>query len=361
MSISLVQIWSLSEEVAKDSLKQLLDRGYTVKTSSENIYIQIVSALTGTNHQILTKLNNELISDTFFLHCLEKAEEEGLNKDDILVKAVQDAKNSDLKRIVLHQEKIKNELKEKEQVSLLENTYDVDLEETCPFNENDKSRFYFNDPKTGESKLLNAHHIFQYKQHCYDIDTVFHFINEGGNVPLDSDYIRRFFNKNGSIDMSGIGLTSNQLRMKVYHSGVRVMYLDNNSIDSLIDTHLPETLEILSVNNNPLKGSYFLNKETPKLLILSMQDCNFDKIDCQYLPQSLKILNVSNNKNLVGLYSLSNMRNLKRLDVRNTNIKKIDWSHFKTVDPKKKMVVLCDRDVNFKKVKPDWIELRYED
>lgn len=358
MSLSILKIWNFSEDVAKASLKQLLDAGFVIKTDSNNTYIQIFSALTGQRHTFLDELNNDIISDKFFLNCLEKAEADGLSQDDILIRAIQESDNKDLKRIMEHHAKAKQEEIESKRKSLLEDTYNDDPKDICTLDLHDESNFYFIDPVSGEKKLLEAHHLFHYREHCYDIDTIYRYINAGGNVHLDADYIKKFFNKNGSIDLSGMKLTSEELKKKTFHQNVHVMYLDNNNLTTLRDTHLPKTLTTLSVNNNPLKGGYFLNVETPKLLILSMRECGFDKIDCEYLPQSLNILDVSNNKKLTELHSLKNMRNLRKLDIRNTNIKKLDWSKFMTIDPKKKLIVMCDNDVTFKKVKPDWIDLK---
>lgn len=362
MSLSLLKIWSFPLDVAIASLKQLTDSGFKIRTNSESIHIQIISALTGTHHDFLPDLDNEIIADDLFLKLLEKAEHNDLNHDDIFIKAIQESDNTDLKRILYEQEKIKREAKEAEYAkrqTLLENTYNEKPDDICPLDAHDESNFYFTDPTTGEKVLLKAHHLFQYRQHCFDIDTIFRYINEGGHVPLEPDYIRRFFDKNGAIDMSDLGLTSEVLSRKVYHSDVRVMYLNNNNITTLRDSHLPSTLNILSINNNPLKGGYFLNSVTPKLTMLSMKDCNLDKVDCSYLPQSLKILNLSNNSNLTSLHSLSNMRNLQRLDIRNTGIKTIDWSKFHTLDPKKTMILMCDEGIHFKKSKPDWIIVKY--
>lgn len=360
MSLSLLKIWTFPDEVAIASLNQLLEAGYKVNTSSKIINIKIISALTGNRYPFFDDITNEIISDNFFLKRLEKAEIDGLPHDSILVRAIQESDNNDLKRILILQEKARIEEESKRQ-TLLENTYDEKLEDICQMNQHDGSNFYFNDPITGEKKLLEANKIFQYKDKCFDIDTIYKYVNEGGIINLDADYVKRFFNRFGVVDFNGLQLTTESLKKKTYHSDVRTLRLDNNNITSLRDTNLPKSITTLSVNNNPLKGGYFLNVEIPGLLFLSMKDCGFDKIDCEYLPQSLNILEISNNTKLTELHSLKNMRNLRKLDIRNTGIKKIDWTKFVTSDPKKKLIIYCDRNINFKKTKPDWIEVHNSD
>lgn len=348
MSLSLIEIWNFSKDTADASLKQLTDAGYQIKTKSENVYIQIISALTSYRHSFFDDINNEIVADNFFLRMLEDAEKDGLSHFDILIRGLQRSDNGDLKRVLKLQEKVKR-------TTLLENTYESKPEEICTMDSNDGSNFYFTNPKTGKKELLKAHHLFQYQNHCFDIDTIFKYVNEGGKIKLDSDYVKRFFNRFGVVDFSGTKLTTEGLRKKTYHEGVRTLNLNNNNITSLRDTHIPKTVTMLTVDNNPLRGNYFLNEETPNLMFLSMKDCGLDKIDFEYLPQSLTVLELNNNPKLTNLHSLRILRNLRKLDIRKTGIKKIDWSKFVTLNPDKQLTVYCDSDVQFKKNKPDWI------
>lgn len=359
MSLSLIKIWTFPIEVAEASLQQLVDKNYKIKTTSENSYIQIVSALTGQRHDFLDEMNNEIIADNFFLRRLEKAEQDGLSHDDILIRAIQESDNGDLKRIIKLQEKARLEEEDSKRLTLLENTYNEKIEDICPTNPHDSSGFYSTDPKTGEKYLLKAHHIFQYKEHCFDIDTIYRYVSDGGIIHLDADYVKRFFNKHGVVDFSGMKLTNESLKKKTYHEGVRTLKLDNNSITSLSNAHIPKTVTFLSVNNNPLKGGYHLKDETPNLSFLSMKDCDLVKVDFSYLPNSLTVVELNNNNQLIDIHMMKNMTNLRKLDIRNTGIKEINWDRFGKFDSREKLVLFCDEKIRFKHNRPDWIEVHH--
>lgn len=355
MSISLFKIWSFNSEEIDSSILKFENAGYTINTVSENKYVRFISMLIGYKFDFFSNITNQIISDRKFLVNLEQGVIDNLEHIDLLVNALYKSNNDDMARIDKEQKRNSQEYDEIINRTLLEKTRDKEPEDICPMNPHDESNFYFTDPITKQREVLKANHLFHYKNRCYDIDSVFRYINVGGHVPLSEDYIRRFFKANGSIDLSNMSYTYGDLRNNVYHENVRVLHLDNNAIDNLNGTNLPKTLEILSVDNNPIGGNYFLIEETPILKILSMKNCNLTVLDCQHLPQSLQILDVSNNHELTSLHSLSNMRNLRKLDIRGTNITKLDWSKFKTIDATKKLTIFCDPSVEFKKTKPEWI------
>lgn len=362
--ISFIKLWSSDPETIEHSFKFLITNGREVKTLSTNTYIKVISCLVGIKNSFLSKLENAMVADTFFLRKLEEAEQSGLVHDDILIKAIQESDNREMNRVTELQMEAKQKQKENhphvEPVSLLENTYDEDLAEMCPINPHDSNNFYTTNPKTGKKELLKPHHIFQYRGKCYDIDTVFHYVNEGGQINLDADYIKDFFNKNGKVDFSDSNLTTTSLKKKTYHENTKTLILSGNSITTTLGVHFPETTLYLNLDNNPLGNNYSLKDETPNLLFLSIRNCGLDEINFNRLPESLTILDLRDNKDMKGMFSLSKLKNIKRLDIRNTGIRKLDWSKFKTPSDVKKLVIICDRNIEFKKTKPEWIEVIYE-
>lgn len=359
MELSLLKIWNFTEELANASLNQLLKAGYNVNTMSQDIHIKIISALTGYEHDFFNELNNEIIADDSFLKSLENAEEEGMSHDDIFIKAIQESHNSNLKRIAKLQEKAKLAEEEANRKTLLEDTYDEKLEDICKMNYHDDSNFYFDDPYTGEKILLKPHHIFQYRDYCMDIDTVYRYILAGGSVSLEDDYISKIFAKSGNVDYSNKGLTNEMLKRKTYHENIRLLNFNGNKIDSLQGVHLPESIVMLFIDKNPLKECELLGFNLPNLVLLSMQKCELENINFEYLPKSLLTLNLSGNKSLNSLQSLKNIGMLKNLDIRDTGITKIDWSKFNNKHIKEggTLKIYCDDNVKFTKTKPDWIEL----
>ena len=171
---------------------------------------------------------------------------------------------------------------------------------------------------------------------------------------MNADYIKVFFTRKGKVDLSNSDLTPSKLRNLEYNRDTRVLYLTGNYITSLRDTNLPRNLLYLNIDNNPLRGGYFLKNETPNLLFLSIRNCDLDKVDFEYLPSLINI-DLRDNKNLTSLYSLGKMKILRRLDIRNTGIVTLDWSKFVSIDPTKKLKLYCDSGVEFVGIQPSWI------
>lgn len=363
----LSKIWNSNIEVAKVSLNQLLDQGFTVKTDSEYIYNKILSCFIGTNQSIFNNFEMNLLNNSFFHSELERLHNNNIEHENILLEAIYYTgihHNIDINKSLQNDIKSKNKerkLKEaNEKISLLENTRNENIDDICPL-DNNASSFYYYNPNTKERELLKPNHIFHIKGHCYDIDAIFQYIREGGRIRLDEGYIKRFFNENGMVDLSNQGLTVYLLSNKVYHKDTKNINLDNNTISTLYDINLPNELSILSINNNPLGRNYILNK-CENLQILSMQNCDLVTVDFKHLPKYLIKLDLSNNPNLISLHSISNLKSLRELNISKTGIKKIDYSKFfKLREPNdnSKLIIICDRGVEFTKSGLDWIDIEY--
>ena len=208
-NISLFTIWSLSEHDAEMSLETLLKKGYKLNTESTNVYVKIMSCIIKVPNVFALEIEKQIVSDSKFLEILENPEE-GESHNNLLIRAVYETgKNHEMFKIrklqeetavreaVERKKKHAEEIKMKEEKAglLLENTYLLPTNDICPLNTHDESSFYSVDPKTGSRELLKPHHIFQYKGHCYDIDSIFRYIITGGHINLESQYIKRIFNK----------------------------------------------------------------------------------------------------------------------------------------------------------------------
>lgn len=355
--VSLVKIWNLDSKSAEAGFKELIISGREIKTESSNPHIKLLSCCLGYENNFFSELENSFFIDDFFLRMLEKAENDGFSHDDIFLKAIQESSNRKLDRIIELQLEAKR--KKQEQNTLLENTYNEKMEEICPLNPHDNDNNFYSTNANGERELLKPHHIFHHKGSCYDIDTIFHYVIEGGQIDLDINYVKRFFDKNGKVDMSNKGMTDNILRNKTYHENVKVLDLSHNNITNLTNTHLPKTTLYINLDNNPIGDNYFLSDETPKLMFLSMRNCSLKEVNFQKLPESLTNVDLRDNKLLTGLYSLSKIKNIRRLDIRNTGIRKIDFSKFKLLDNNNKLTILCDKTVEFNRTKYDWITIEH--
>ena len=360
-NISLFTIWSLNELDANLSLKQLIIKGYTINTKSTNVYIKIMSCLNKNSNIFHLDIEKQIISDPKFIEILE-TNLEGESHNDLLIRAIYETgKNYDMFRIKkLQKETAEREIAEKRKNAglLLENTYDSNIDNICPLNVHDESSFYTINPKTGKRELLKEHHIFQYKGQCYNIDSIFRYIIEGGHINLDSHYIKRIFNKEGKIDYSNQGLTSEILKNKTYHKDIKVIDISNNVIDNLNGVHFPKTVNMLIIDNNPLGNNYFIDDSGGSIIILSMKNCGIITLDCKYLQKSIKHLDLRDNKDLTGLHSLGELSSLSKLDIRNTGIKKLDCSKFKSIGKNHhKLIIHCDAYINIKHDNFDWIEI----
>ena len=382
----LSSIWNLNPDHANDQLNELITKGYLLKTKSSNVYIKILSCFTGVNLdriQIFTDFERIILSNELLIKNLERFEN-NTDHDELLrkaiyqlgtenimskikdirssftsveVKSVEEMKGVEVKGV----EEVKSEKEVIEYKSMLENTYESSLKDTCPFNPHDDNSFFFDDPVSGERKLLEPHHIFHYKGHCFDIDTVYRYVLNGGVINLDEEYIKRFLNKSGAIDFSNCNLGEKELRNKTYHFDVKVLKINNNHITSLIGSHFPTSLTTLIANNNPIGDNYYIKDEIPNLLILDLSNCGFKSFDCDRIPNTVIVLNLSNNPNLRSIRNKSRLIHLRQLNICNTNIGSFDLSQLysiRTGENKDKLVIIHSEDQKFKKTGPSWVEFR---
>lgn len=361
------KIWNSNIEVAKNSLDQLVNQGFIIKTDSEYIYNRILSCFYGTDLSIFNNFELKLINNNFFHLELDRLYNNGTDHENILLEAIYhtgEHHSSDINKDLQNEIKIRaKERKLKEatkRFSLLENTYKEEIDELCPL-DRDGSSFYYYNPNTKENELLKPHHIFHVKGHCYDIDAIFQYIRSGGRINLDDSYIKKFFNDKGMVDFSNQGLTSSLLDNKTYHKGTKNINLENNMITTLHNINLPNELLILSIDNNPLGDNYKLNK-CDDLQILSMRNCDLTVVDFKYLPKYLIKLDLSENKLLTSLHGISNLKNLRELNISETGIKKIEYSKFFKLREKNdnsKLTIICNRNVEVNQTGLDWIEVEY--
>lgn len=371
-NITLLKIWNMDVEEAEKSLDTITSKGYTVKTSSDNIYVKIISCFSSIKCPFLSDFENELLNNESFIKTLEINVKEQSHSDALLKTIYMTGMDNYLLRIeelqkdvLLKEEKRAIEIKNKEEKAgiLLENTYNVEMSDVCPFNPHDNSSFYYIDPNDGEKKLLEAHHIFQSKGNCYDIDSVFRYILAGGQVNLDDNYIKRIFNKEGKVDYSKEGLTTQTLRNKTYHDGIKIINLNENSITSLLDVQFPNTTQMLTIDSNPLGNNYFFNDSGSNIAILSMKNCLIENLDFKHLPTGLVNLNVSNNPKLTTLNNIGYLKKLQLFDIRKTGIKNLNINKFysvKSPDKGSKLRIYCDTDIVIKMKDdkmPEWIEI----
>lgn len=363
--ITLLKIWNMNVQEAENSLDLITSKGYKVKTSSDNIYVKIISCFSGLKSSFLSEFENDILANKSFINFLEVNVEKYSHSDALINTLYMVGKNHEMVRVEKLQKEIISkhikqeneekeiEVKRKEESAgvLLENTYNADMSDICPFNPHDNSSFYFTDPNTGHKKLLEAHHIFQSKGHCYDIDSVFRYIIAGGKVNLDEHYIKRIFNDKGKVDYSNEGLSTQVLKNKTYHENTKIIDLSNNSITSMLDVHLPKTTQMLILDSNPLGDNYFFNETGSNIIHLSMKNCQIKVLDFKHLPESLVNLNVSNNPNLTTIGSIGHLKRLSSLDIRGTDIKNLNINKFQSLksnDSNHKLNIYCDKDIKIK-------------
>lgn len=363
--ISFLKIWQSDEATINETIKQLLIHDFKIKTESENPYLRLISMFKYEKCIFLSDFENELMENDNFFNHLTKEFSNNSNHSDILIKALYlSGEDEDFKRIrelqqIAYKKEVESNLK-KESLTLFENTYDENPDDICPFNPHDNSSFYGYDPITGKNELLSPHHLFQIKGQCYDIDSIFRYISEGGQIDLDEHYIKKFFDKKGTVNFSNEGLTNSQLEKKTYHVGTKTLILDSNNITSLLNLHIPKDILYLSVNSNPIGNNYFL-EDFNNLMVLSMRDCGIKVLDCSHLPESVENLNVSKNDSLTEIHGLSKMKKLRQLNITGTGVKKLDFRRFYSIretNDKTKLTIICDPDVRFKNEKQEWITIK---
>lgn len=367
----------MSKSIAEVSLESLIKKRYQPKTKSHNVYVKIISCLSMTPEFFNSDCDREIIENPKFIEILENPLD-GESHSDLFVRAIYECgkdreyflestrklieeRDLQIAREIEENEQLNREIKQKEEKAgtLLENTYDSSMDDVCPFNIHDGSSFYATNPETGENELLKPHHIFQFKGHCYDIDSIYSYIcKHGGEIDLDQQYIKRFFAKNGKVDFSSEGLTTDSLKKKTYHENTRTLDLSNNYITSLNGVHLPDSVAYLILDGNPLGANYFLDNAGGNVSILSMRNCGIEILDCKHLKKTIKHLDIRDNRNLTSIHSLGEMNILSKLDIRGTGIKKIDCAKFKSIGKENhKLVIYCDSGVTFKHHNQDWIKI----
>lgn len=346
----------MSPEDASNSIISLQSKGYEVLTSSNIPHVRLISCFKESPELFSSEYEKEIIVNEKFHSVLEN-EYEQLGHVEILLKAIYMAgKTFGLVNISTLQDNITAvvDSRKKEATTLLENTYDSKIDDICPFNPHDSSSFYYTDPQTKERKMLEPHHVFQYKGHCYDIDAVFRYVIEGGQLNMDESYIKRIFNENNKIDYSGLKLIDSVLKEKVYESQTKTIDLSNNYLTSMEGVKFPHTLKFLTLDNNNLRDDYQLKDCGADILILKMRNCGIETLRCDELPSSLKALNLENNSKLTKIHSLKSLTGLNRLNIRGTSIDHLTYSKFRD-DNGTKLRIFCDNTVTFRGDKPEWI------
>lgn len=346
----------MSPEDTSNSIITLQSKGYEVNTLSDIPHVRLVSCFKETPEIFSTEYEKEIIVNEKFHSVLEKEYAE-LGHVEVLLKAIYMAgKTFGLVNISALQDNITAvvDSRKKEATTLLENTYGSKIDDICPFNPHDSSSFYYTDPQTKKRKMLEPHHVFQYKGHCYDIDAVFRYVTEGGQLNMDESYIKRIFNKHNKVDYSGLKLIDSVLKEKVYESQTKTVDLSNNYLTSMEGVKFPSTLKFLTLDNNNLRDDYQLKDCGADILILKMENCGIENLRCDELPSSLKLIDLKNNTKLVKIHSLASLKHLNRLDIRGTSIDHLTYSKFRD-DNGHQLRILCDDTVTFRGDKPEWI------
>lgn len=393
-------LWNMNIQTAKQQLETLLSKRYRINTKSSNVYIQILSCIHMKNigSQLkFTPFEIEILNHPNFISVMESIENE-VSHEELLLKTIyicgkyelidkinsmRKTMSSDVSKLNQEkeekeerkerEEREENERKEREErerrereeeelrkKSLHDNTYNENVETLCPLNPHDDDSFYTFDPVTNERILIQPHKIFHHKGKCYDYDSIFRYIKAGGHLNLDHDYIRRFLKENGGVDFSNLGMTDEDFRNKVYHEDTKSLDLSNNHLTSLLNCHLPTTLKSLIATNNPIGSNFNLKVDTPALMVLSLKNCSIISFDCERVPNTLISLNLSGNKGLKYVYNKSRLINLLSLDISDTSIYTLDFSQFMTINDtskNRKLKIICNKGMKYKKIKPDWIEV----
>ena len=345
MSVRLAQIWEMDDEMLTQSIEILKEKKYYNRTESENKKVKLYS-------MIFDKKN--IISDDYIgRHLLELLEENDGNLEEALESYTQN-----LPKYQEEEVKANNSLHIYGQ-DRLEQTFKESMDDICPLDKEDDGNFYERTKYTNGRKILSAHHLFQLKGHCYNINDIYRYINEGGHIDMREQYMLKFFNKNNEekdyLNLSNLGKISDDFKAKgitqgiledtAYYNNVKVLNISNNNIVSLTSLNLPDKLIKLNASNNPIKHTYNVTR-CLKLVDISLSTCSIiGNFRCEELPQSivildmsknnineisglnrlvnLKSLNVSENKNLNVIPNISELTQLIFLDITNTNITSI--------------------------------------
>jgi len=359
-------IWNNSIENSLVQLNELQSKGYKIKTKSESVHIKILSCYFQTditNLDIFTDFEKTIISNNNLIQYLERYENE-VKHDELLRRVIYELGCDNLMTNI---HSMKHSLSKKiatvpeveiETKTLLENTYNEDLEKLCPLNVHDGSSFYYTNEENGELELLEPHHIFHYQGHCYNMDSIFRYIQHGGVINLDETYVKRFFLKSGYVSFKNEKMSTDDFMNKTYHIDTITLDISDNNITSLINSHLPNTIKTLLANGNPIGNNYHVDLEELKILNLSnclIKDLNFAKI-----PSSVTLLDLSNNENITSFKNIDHMKNLRVLNLVNTGIKKIQYNQFNSLNKSHKdltLKVTVSKGQKFTGSKPEWLKI----
>lgn len=151
--------------------------------------------------------------------------------------------------------------------------------------------------------------LFEYKDHCYNIDTLIRE-NDEGIHRLDDKLYERILTHN--VKMNNENYTDKILALAVFSDLTTSIDLSNNRLMYLQDIVFPENTRYINLSNNPLIG--LKCKFNDSIEELDLSHTRFEKIDASSLPSHIKVLKIRSCHSLKEI-NLTNLHNLVSIDI----------------------------------------------
>lgn len=289
--INILDIWNVSNEKAEEFVKRLSKRGFL---PIEHFDIHVVLLILFGQSDLLSKDELYILNNESFIESLKNST---LDHNQKLIQCLFYCEPTiSLGHIANIESLILNDPSR----SLYEMTQGVDMSAMCQ-NDRDGNDFY-----DQNGHILNQHNIFHVNGNCYNIDSLFDYIQKGGVVDLPQEYITRFFKK--KIDLDNRGLYDKQLSEITFHHEADLIVLTRNNLQTCANTNFPDNTRAINLSYNPL---VYLECKFPKeLTILDVSNTNLRVIINDELPEKLHLLTCKecSHLNSIELEKLSKLK-----------------------------------------------------